>query len=73
MKRKTKEEKRVYITYDGRAINDSDDGEVMETSSSLEEAKREMKDFSNGCVIYSYKIVNGKAEDERFEYYDDKD
>jgi len=64
--------KRLYIIYDGRAMANVDDATVMETCDSLKEAKEDMKDFGDGCVIYSYLKKGKELVDERFEYYDSK-
>ena len=64
--------KRLYIIYDGRAIDDTDSAAIMVTCDSLKESRGWKGDFGNGCVIYSYAIKKKNKQtnelvDERFE------
>lgn len=59
--------KRLYIVYDGRAIDNTDDAAVMVTCDSLKEARSYKGDFGDGCVIWSYAKKGEELVDERFE------
>lgn len=68
--------KRIYIVYDERAMQDSDEASVyVAGAKSLEEARKDAEDFKP-CVIYSYaegKFINKKNGheliDKKFEEY----
>ena len=65
--------KRLYIIYDGRAVDSTEDASVMVTCDSLKEARSYRGDFGDGCAVWSYatKKVRGKKAgelyDEKFE------
>jgi len=62
---------RVYLIYDGRASSvNTDNALVMEICSSLNEAKRNMRSYGRGCVIFSYEEINSALTDEHWEYTD---
>ena len=61
---------RTYVVYDGRAgmEGDTDEASVCCCADTLREAIRDVRDmFPDGCV-YSYRRVNDKLVDERFEW-----
>ena len=60
-------EKRLYLIYDGRAVDNTRDAQVMVSCDSLKEARSYKGDFGDGCVIWSYAILGKKLIDERFE------
>jgi len=65
--------KRTYVIYDERAINcDTDNATVLCCADSLAEAKRDVKEFAYGGVVYSYREIekNGEMflEDGRYEW-----
>ena len=49
---------KVFIIYDHRAIESTDEAQVFEICNSLEEAKRNANDYGGG-VIYSYDDDDG--------------
>ena len=59
--------KRIYIIYDGRAIDNTDEAAVMVTCDSLKEARSYKGAFGNGCIVWSYTKQGKKLTDERFE------
>lgn len=67
--------KRIYIVYDERAMQDSDEASVyVAGAESLEEARKDAEDFKP-CVIYSYaegrfsKKNGHELTDPKFEEY----
>lgn len=65
--------KRLYIIYDGRAIDNTNEAAVMVSCDSLKEARSYKGDYGINCVIWSYRCT-GKwkkgrelLDDERFE------
>lgn len=61
---------RHYILYDERAIEDTDDAQVVEAGiDSLAEAHEAARDHGWSMVCYSYKVEGGYLVDERFEFH----
>lgn len=61
--------KKMYIIYDGRATESTEDAQVMECCDTLEEAIANAPDYGDGCCIWSYdevpnsnKLINEKLE-----------
>lgn len=58
----------VYILYDIRAMNNTDDAVVFDTDTSLDKLRSVARDYGGG-VIYKYKNSNGRLVDEEFIEY----
>lgn len=62
---------RHYILYDERAIDgDTDAAQVVEAGIDSEaEARESAADHGWAMVCYSYEVIDGYLEDERFEFH----
>ena len=60
-------EPRVYLVYDARGQYDLDSASVLHSCDNLQEARESLARFGGEGAIYSYRIVNGEATDQRRE------
>ncbi len=55
--------KKSYIIFDARANYDEDEASVLESCSSLKEAKESIKDYPSDSVLFEYDIEPNNEND----------